>query len=156
LLGALGDAAVTGKPAGDDLREGKRTVLIAHALAGLTEDDARQLDAGLGTPLDEAAGAQLQGLLRRAGAGGPVEELIDSLTQDAGWQPGAGLGTPLAETAVAQLQDRLRRSGAVETVEKLIDSLTEDAFAALGAAPVHPQAREELRELALAAVRREL
>ncbi len=112
LLGALGDAAVTGKPAGDDLREGKRTVLIAHALAGLTEDDARQLDAGLGTPLDE--------------------------------------------TAVAQLQDLLRRSGAVETVEKLIDSLTEDAFAALGAAPVHPQAREELRELALAAVRREL
>ena len=29
LLGVFGDPAVTGKPAGDDLREGKRTVLIA-------------------------------------------------------------------------------------------------------------------------------
>ena len=33
LLGVFGDPAVTGKPAGDDLREGKRTVLIALARA---------------------------------------------------------------------------------------------------------------------------
>ena len=32
LLGVFGDPAVTGKPSGDDLREGKRTVLIAEAL----------------------------------------------------------------------------------------------------------------------------
>src|SRR5690606_29047888 len=32
LLGVFGDPAVTGKPAGDDLSEGKRTVLVAHAL----------------------------------------------------------------------------------------------------------------------------
>ena len=31
LLGVFGDPEVTGKPAGDDLREGKRTVLIAIA-----------------------------------------------------------------------------------------------------------------------------
>lgn len=39
LLGVFGDPRVTGKPAGDDLREGKRTVLIARAreLAGATE-----------------------------------------------------------------------------------------------------------------------
>ena len=32
LLGVFGDPQVTGKPAGDDLREGKRTVLVATAL----------------------------------------------------------------------------------------------------------------------------
>lgn len=32
VLGLVGAADVTGKPAGDDLREGKRTVLLAHAL----------------------------------------------------------------------------------------------------------------------------
>jgi len=33
VLGVFGDPDVTGKPAGDDLREGKRTVLLAYALA---------------------------------------------------------------------------------------------------------------------------
>lgn len=32
LLGVFGDPAVTGKPAGDDLREGKRTLLVALGL----------------------------------------------------------------------------------------------------------------------------
>ena len=32
VLGVFGDPATTGKPAGDDLREGKRTVLVAMAL----------------------------------------------------------------------------------------------------------------------------
>ncbi|MFD0528010.1 polyprenyl synthetase family protein [Kitasatospora arboriphila] len=36
LLGVFGDPAVTGKPAGDDLREGKRTLLVAHAMRGLS------------------------------------------------------------------------------------------------------------------------
>nr|BFE88791.1 hypothetical protein GCM10020093_113920 [Planobispora longispora] len=33
ILGVFGDPAETGKPAGDDLREGKRTMLIARTLA---------------------------------------------------------------------------------------------------------------------------
>jgi geranylgeranyl diphosphate synthase type I len=32
VLGVFGDPSVTGKPAGDDLREGKRTALVAMAL----------------------------------------------------------------------------------------------------------------------------
>src|ERR671935_14720 len=32
MLGVFGDPAATGKPAGDDLREGKRTVLIAATM----------------------------------------------------------------------------------------------------------------------------
>src|SRR5699024_9883370 len=38
-LGVFGDPAVTGKPAGDDLREGKRTVLMAIALRNADEKD---------------------------------------------------------------------------------------------------------------------
>ncbi|MDO4911101.1 MAG: polyprenyl synthetase family protein [Corynebacterium sp.] len=37
LLGVFGDPAITGKPAGDDLREGKRTVLLAFAAQELGE-----------------------------------------------------------------------------------------------------------------------
>ena len=54
LLGVWGDPARTGKPAGDDLRSGKPTVLLAWA-AELLPDDARPLlaacDAGT---LDDA------------------------------------------------------------------------------------------------------
>ena len=39
VLGVFGDPATTGKPAGDDLREGKRTVLV-----GLTIDAADEAD----------------------------------------------------------------------------------------------------------------
>lgn len=40
VLGVFGDPSVTGKPAGDDLREGKRTVLVARA-AELTDEAGR-------------------------------------------------------------------------------------------------------------------
>ena len=44
LLGVFGDADTTGKPAGDDLVEGKRTVLVALALDAAGQEDAD--DAG--------------------------------------------------------------------------------------------------------------
>ena len=51
LLGVYGDPAVTGKPAGDDLLEGKRTLLLATARAALRSDRAlAELDAGIGDP----------------------------------------------------------------------------------------------------------
>ncbi|GAA1349375.1 polyprenyl synthetase family protein [Falsarthrobacter nasiphocae] len=49
-LGVFGDPAVTGKPAGDDLLEGKRTVLVAFALERATEDERRVLEHVLGNP----------------------------------------------------------------------------------------------------------
>jgi geranylgeranyl diphosphate synthase, type I len=48
VLGVFGDPAATGKPAGDDLREGKRTVLIAHALDGASAQEAATLVGYLG------------------------------------------------------------------------------------------------------------
>lgn len=50
VLGVFGDPQVTGKPAGDDLREGKRTVLIARALAGADDVMRTQVDQWLGAP----------------------------------------------------------------------------------------------------------
>ena len=50
VLGVFGDPEVTGKPAGDDLREGKRTVLIARALAGADDVMTTQIDQWLGAP----------------------------------------------------------------------------------------------------------
>ena len=44
ILGVVGDPSETGKPAGDDLREGKRTVLVAQAL-----DVAGAADTALST-----------------------------------------------------------------------------------------------------------
>ena len=40
VLGVFGDPAETGKPAGDDLREGKRTVLVATAVERATPAQA--------------------------------------------------------------------------------------------------------------------
>ncbi|PUA80576.1 polyprenyl synthetase family protein [Nocardioides currus] len=85
LLGVFGDPTATGKPAGDDLVEGKRTVLVAKALAALDGDDAdaRTLDSSLGTPLDEAAVTRLREIIDASGAHQQVEELIGSLADRA-------------------------------------------------------------------------
>ncbi|HLN78467.1 MAG TPA: polyprenyl synthetase family protein [Nocardioidaceae bacterium] len=80
LLGVFGDPAVTGKPAGDDLVEGKRTVLVALALEHAPAEDARHLDARLGTSLDAAEVDELRRIIERSGAHTRVEVMIDDLT----------------------------------------------------------------------------
>src|SRR5215218_3986702 len=68
VLGVFDDPAQTGKPAGDDLREGKRTYLIAAAFAGLGENERQELDAGLGDQgLDDTGVERLRGLIRDSG-----------------------------------------------------------------------------------------
>lgn len=77
LLGVFGDETTTGKPAGDDLREGKRTVLIAHAYAGTTEAGRDRLRTLLGDPdLDAEGVAELRTLIQGSGAPGIVEQMI--------------------------------------------------------------------------------
>jgi len=78
VLGVFGDPAQTGKPAGDDLREGKRTVLVAYALQGATHDQAELLQRHLGDPhLDADGVAALRDVVVDTGALARVEELID-------------------------------------------------------------------------------
>jgi len=77
LLGVFGDAEVTGKPSGDDLREGKRTVLIALARRRLPGGVRRMLDELLGDPsLTQEQVRMLQRTITEAGAVDEVERLI--------------------------------------------------------------------------------
>jgi len=80
LLGVYGDPEVTGKPAGDDLTEGKRTVLVALALQGAAPADARRLDEALGTPLGTEEVADLRRIIDASGAHADVERRIEALT----------------------------------------------------------------------------
>src|SRR5690606_23619038 len=82
LLGVFGDPQVTGKPAGDDLREGKRTVLVAATLHRLDPAAAAEVIAGLGREDPELI-VRLQELIAGSGAVDWVEERITSLTSEA-------------------------------------------------------------------------
>ncbi|WP_250030871.1 polyprenyl synthetase family protein [Paractinoplanes maris] len=80
ILGVFGDPERTGKPAGDDLREGKRTYLVAAAFAGLDEAGRAELDAGLGDQgLDDRRVTRLRTLIRDSGALTATERRIDEL-----------------------------------------------------------------------------
>jgi geranylgeranyl diphosphate synthase type I len=84
VLGVFGDSAVTGKPSGDDIREGKRTVLVALARQALDEQARRQLDAGLGDPgLGSEQVVSLQELIRSSGAVDRVEAMIADYVAEA-------------------------------------------------------------------------
>lgn len=75
VLGVWGDPVRTGKPAGDDLREGKATVIAAVAAEGLTGSDATLLaQAGRGLPDDDVA--QIVAALERAGVRDEIEAQI--------------------------------------------------------------------------------
>ncbi|HET9828123.1 MAG TPA: polyprenyl synthetase family protein [Nocardioidaceae bacterium] len=80
LLGVYGDPDVTGKPAGDDLTEGKRTVLVALALQRAPTADAKLLDDALGSPLAPAEVEDLRRIIEACGAHAEVERRIDQLT----------------------------------------------------------------------------
>ena len=66
ILGTFGEPGETGKSSTNDLREGKRTLLVAHALQHATAADAEQLRDGLGRK--DADVDALREILRRSGA----------------------------------------------------------------------------------------
>jgi geranylgeranyl diphosphate synthase, type I len=98
VLGVFGDPAVTGKPSGDDLRSGKRTVLLAEAVeraAGSDPAAADRLRAGIGTVLTDAAVRQLCDVIESVGALAAVEAHIELLTNRAlGLLEGAQINAP--------------------------------------------------------------
>jgi geranylgeranyl diphosphate synthase type I len=101
MLGVFGDPQVTGKPAGDDLREGKRTMLIALARAGLPANAVRTLDELLGDPeLDAGQITMLQSTIDASGAREKVERLI---THNVELARAALESAPLGRAAIDQL-----------------------------------------------------
>ncbi|RFA21086.1 polyprenyl synthetase family protein [Subtercola boreus] len=106
LLGVFGDAARTGKPSGDDLREGKRTVLVALARQTLSASSRRLFDELLGDPdLSPAQISMLQATITDSGAADRVETLIARHTDDA---LAALTAAPLAEPAKIELASLAR------------------------------------------------
>ncbi|MDQ0679150.1 geranylgeranyl diphosphate synthase type I [Arthrobacter pascens] len=77
VLGVFGDPVTTGKPAGDDLREGKRTVLVALALDQASADESAFIDAKLGSPdLGAEDVAEIRRIIEESGALQATEVLI--------------------------------------------------------------------------------
>lgn len=101
LLGVFGDAAVTGKPSGDDLLEGKRTVLVALTRAALPQTARRIFDEMLGDPdLSAEQISSLQATIRDSGA---VEQVEAMIADNVGRATAALNGAPLADEAMARL-----------------------------------------------------
>jgi geranylgeranyl diphosphate synthase, type I len=78
LLGTFGDAATVGKPVGSDLREGKHTFLVHHALRASSPTQRRLLEETLGdaevTPQRLAA---VRRVLEETGARARVEAMVE-------------------------------------------------------------------------------
>ncbi len=86
VLGVFGDPAVTGKPSGDDLRSGKRTVLLAEAVERADNADplaAKLLHTSVGTGLSDAQVRELRLVIESVGALAAVENRIALLTGQA-------------------------------------------------------------------------
>lgn len=112
-LGVFGDPAVTGKAAGDDLRSGKRTFLLAGALAAADRDDpaaARRLRGGVGTVTTDAEVDALRDIILTSGAVDQTTDLVRTLTDRAvALLRGTFAGTPVLDELIAvaeKLTDR--------------------------------------------------
>jgi geranylgeranyl diphosphate synthase type I len=107
LLGVYGDPSVTGKPAGDDLREGKQTLLVAlglkYAARAGRRKDVELLRGALGDPQLRAGTIErVRALLVDVGAVAELERRIDDLRASGL----AALGTArLGEPGVSRLTE---------------------------------------------------
>jgi geranylgeranyl diphosphate synthase, type I len=79
VLGVFGTEEQTGKPVGDDLREGKPTALLAIAHQRATPEQQRLLGA-VGKHMGGDDVAVIQDILESTGARAEIERLIDALT----------------------------------------------------------------------------
>src|SRR5215472_17582763 len=77
ILGVFGDPARTGKPVIDDLREGKRTVMLAIARERADRTQREVLDRGVGDPgLTESGAERVRAVITRTGALADCEQMI--------------------------------------------------------------------------------
>lgn len=106
VLGVFGDESLTGKPAGDDLREGKRTVLIAFTRQRLDASARGVLDDLLGDPdLSAEQVAALQATIADSGALARVEQMITAYAAEA---ERALSGARLDNASVSELRELAR------------------------------------------------
>jgi geranylgeranyl diphosphate synthase type I len=96
VLGVFGDPEVTGKPAGDDLREGKRTVLVGLTLQGLPAGVAKIFEELLtAREIEDEQVEFMQQAIIESGALKKVEQMILEYS--------AAASTALAELEISEL-----------------------------------------------------
>ncbi len=84
LLGTFGDPGVTGKPVGEDLREGKPTMLVALAYQGADAAQRAVLDEHIGrADLGAADVARVQSVIEATGGRAELEATIARLVAGA-------------------------------------------------------------------------
>ncbi|GAB2514004.1 polyprenyl synthetase family protein [Paramicrobacterium agarici] len=110
LLGVFGNSTVTGKPSGDDLREGKRTVLIGLTRTAVSTQQRAELDRLLGNPeLTDADIERVQTMIRESGAEARLEERISDEVSK----------------ATSALEDAPMNATAVDGLMALADAVTQ-------------------------------
>jgi geranylgeranyl diphosphate synthase type I len=82
MIGAFGDPDASGKPSGDDLRDGKSTALLAEAHLRSDAEDKARLEKLVDKGTD-AAVEQLRELIESSGARAAVERRIAALGETA-------------------------------------------------------------------------
>ena len=81
LLGVFGNSEMTGKPTGDDLREGKPTPLMAEAFARASQQQRIILEQIGSGALTENDIARIQEVVQQTGAKDAIETEITNLTE---------------------------------------------------------------------------
>lgn len=103
VLGVFGNPVVTGKPSGDDLREGKRTVLLGLARGACSPSERAELDAVVGrSDADPADISRAQEIVERSGA---LERLEQRISREVDAAMAVLPNAPLRPEGVAELRE---------------------------------------------------
>ena len=105
VMGAFGDEAVTGKPVGGDLIEGKPTPLLARATRRATDAQREVLELVGNPDLDADGVAKIQQVIVETGGLDELEAHINELTESAVTSLDAAPITALAKTELIQLAE---------------------------------------------------
>jgi geranylgeranyl diphosphate synthase, type I len=106
ILGVFGDPTLTGKPVGEDLREGKPTLLYSLARKAAVGAGAELLTARFGAPdLTPSEVAAMQEVFEQSGARAQVEATIESLVQTSRAEANALPITEQARQALVELAE---------------------------------------------------
>lgn len=109
VLGVFGDNAVTGKPVGDDLREGKPTLLLAYAYEKANDSQRKILDRVGSADLTSDEVANMQTVIADTHALLDVETKITSLRDE----------------AISILKTSSINASAIEALEQLANYVTD-------------------------------
>ncbi len=105
VMGAFGDEAVTGKPVGGDLIEGKPTPLLARATRRATDAQRAVLELVGDPDLDAATISKIQQVIIDTGGLEELETHISELTESAVTSLDAAPITDVAKTELAELAE---------------------------------------------------